>query len=341
MLDRANFSSPPSRGSELALFTLAGRHKIHRKAQSEMSQQVLTQTPRREERAAAFSSPALSRRAVGGRGTRTLRLPHTAAERRATPRVPAPPGMPPCDTWMTRLRTFRLRQLPYTAPTRQDTAIASKGGSVHPLCRLLIERPGRPRGHRRRSRHRNCRRRVLRSCGPRAHFPSRLAYVPRRRGIRTLYEPSRGEAGLRPRIHWRGNVSRLPAPRAPRLAEVSDKYRKLSVFEHVSFAAGYPLLLREHRRRRPVHRAVLPWVGRTCIRVFAQRGVGRPGKPYLQDARRRAVPRGARRSTRCRVLPQIGRRRRARRARAVGCPKHLRRDPSHRASAHLRDRFLP
>ena len=95
MLDRANFSSPPSRGSELALFTLAGRHKIHRKAQSEMSQQVLTQTPRREERAAAFSSPALSRRAVGGRGTRTLRLPHTAAERRATPRVPAPPGMPP------------------------------------------------------------------------------------------------------------------------------------------------------------------------------------------------------------------------------------------------------
>ena len=60
-----------------------------------MSQQVLTQTPRREEQAAAFSSPALSRRAVGGRGTRTLRLPHTAAERRATPRTPAPPGMPP------------------------------------------------------------------------------------------------------------------------------------------------------------------------------------------------------------------------------------------------------
>ena len=95
MLDRANFSSPPSRGSELALFTLTGRHKIHRKAQSEMSQQVLTQTPRREERAAAFSSPALSRRAVGGRGTRTLRLPHTAAEWRATPRTPAPPGISP------------------------------------------------------------------------------------------------------------------------------------------------------------------------------------------------------------------------------------------------------
>ena len=95
MLDRANFSSPPSRGSELALFTLIGRHKVHRKAQSKMSQQVLTQTPRREERAAAFSSPALSRRAVRGRGTRTLRLPHTAAERRATPRVPAPPGIPP------------------------------------------------------------------------------------------------------------------------------------------------------------------------------------------------------------------------------------------------------
>lgn len=95
MLDRANFSSPPSRGSELALFTLTGRHKIHRKAQSEMSQQVLTQTPRREERAAAFSSHTLSRRAVGGRGTRTLRLPHTAAERRATPRTPAPPGISP------------------------------------------------------------------------------------------------------------------------------------------------------------------------------------------------------------------------------------------------------
>ena len=60
-----------------------------------MSQQVLTQTPRREERAAAFSSPALSRRAVGGRGIRTLRLPHTAAERRATPRTPAPPGTSP------------------------------------------------------------------------------------------------------------------------------------------------------------------------------------------------------------------------------------------------------
>ena len=60
-----------------------------------MSQQVLTQTPRREERAAAFSSPALSRRAVGGRGTRTLRLPHTAAERRATPRTPTPPGISP------------------------------------------------------------------------------------------------------------------------------------------------------------------------------------------------------------------------------------------------------
>ncbi|MEE0045107.1 hypothetical protein, partial [Ellagibacter isourolithinifaciens] len=60
-----------------------------------MSQQVLTQTPRREERAAAFSSPALSRRAVGGRGTRTLRLPHTAAERRTTPRTPAPPGISP------------------------------------------------------------------------------------------------------------------------------------------------------------------------------------------------------------------------------------------------------
>lgn len=95
MLDRANFSSPPSRGSELALFTLIGRHKVHRKAQSEMGQQALTQTPRWEERAATLSSPAPSRRAVGGRGTRTLRLPHTAAERRATPRTPAPPGISP------------------------------------------------------------------------------------------------------------------------------------------------------------------------------------------------------------------------------------------------------
>lgn len=32
---------------------------------------------------------------MGGRGTRTLRLPHTAAERRATPRTPAPPGTSP------------------------------------------------------------------------------------------------------------------------------------------------------------------------------------------------------------------------------------------------------
>lgn len=95
MLDRANFSSSPLYRREFELFTLTGRHKIHRKAQSEMSQQVLTQTPRREERAAAFSSPALSRRAVGGRGTRTLRLPHTAAERRTTPRTPAPPGISP------------------------------------------------------------------------------------------------------------------------------------------------------------------------------------------------------------------------------------------------------
>lgn len=95
MLDRANFSSPPSRGSELALFTLIGRHKVHRKAQSEMGQQALTQTPRWEERAATLSSPAPSRRAVGGRGNRTARLPHTPAMRRATPRVPAPPGMPP------------------------------------------------------------------------------------------------------------------------------------------------------------------------------------------------------------------------------------------------------
>lgn len=95
MLDRANFSSPPSRGSELALFTLIGRHKVHRKAQSEMGQQALTQTPRWEERAATLSSPAPSRRAVGRRGNRTARLPHTPAMRRATPRVPAPPGMPP------------------------------------------------------------------------------------------------------------------------------------------------------------------------------------------------------------------------------------------------------
>lgn len=32
---------------------------------------------------------------MGGQGTRTLRLPHTAAERRATPRTPAPPGASP------------------------------------------------------------------------------------------------------------------------------------------------------------------------------------------------------------------------------------------------------
>lgn len=94
MLDRANFSSSPLYRREFELFTLIGRHKINRKAQSEMSQQVLTQTPRREERAATLSSPAPSRRAVGGRGNRTARLLHTPAMRRATPRVPAPPGMP-------------------------------------------------------------------------------------------------------------------------------------------------------------------------------------------------------------------------------------------------------
>lgn len=95
MLDRANFSSLPLYRREFELFTLIGQHKIHRKAQSEMSQQALTQTPRWEERAAAFSSPAPSHRAVGGRGNRTARLLHTPAMRRATPRVSAPPGMPP------------------------------------------------------------------------------------------------------------------------------------------------------------------------------------------------------------------------------------------------------
>ena len=95
MLDRANFSSSPLYRREFELFTLIGRHKVHRKAQSKMSQQALTQTPRREERAATLSSPASSRRAVGGRGNRTARLLHTPAMRRATPRVPAPPGMPP------------------------------------------------------------------------------------------------------------------------------------------------------------------------------------------------------------------------------------------------------
>ena len=94
MLDRANFSSPPLYRRGFELFTLIGRHKVHRKAQSKMSQQALTQTPRREERAATLSSPAPSRRAVGGRGNRTARLLHTPAMRRATPRVPAPPGMP-------------------------------------------------------------------------------------------------------------------------------------------------------------------------------------------------------------------------------------------------------
>lgn len=95
MLDRANFSSSPLYRREFELFTLIGRHKVHRKAQSKMSQQALTQTPRREERAATLSSPAPSRRAVGGRGNRTARLLHTPAMRRATPRVSAPPGMPP------------------------------------------------------------------------------------------------------------------------------------------------------------------------------------------------------------------------------------------------------
>ena len=94
MLDRANFSSPPLYRRGFELFTLIGRHKVHRKAQSKMSQQALTQTPRREERAATLYSPAPSRRAVGGRGNRTARLLHTPAMRRATPRVPAPPGMP-------------------------------------------------------------------------------------------------------------------------------------------------------------------------------------------------------------------------------------------------------
>lgn len=57
-----------------------------------MSQQALTQTSRWEERAATLSSPAPSRRAAGGRKTRTPRLSHTAAARRAAPHVPAPPG---------------------------------------------------------------------------------------------------------------------------------------------------------------------------------------------------------------------------------------------------------
>lgn len=48
--------------------------------------------PQWEERTATLPSPAPSRRAVGGRKTRTLRLPHTAAARRAAPHVPAPPG---------------------------------------------------------------------------------------------------------------------------------------------------------------------------------------------------------------------------------------------------------
>lgn len=95
MLDRANFSSSPLYRRKFELFTLIGRHKVHRKAQSEMSQQALTQTPRWEERAATLSSPAPSRRPVGGRGNRTARLLHTPAMRRATPRVPAPSGMPP------------------------------------------------------------------------------------------------------------------------------------------------------------------------------------------------------------------------------------------------------
>ncbi len=128
MLDRANFSSQPPYRREFALFTLIGRHKVHRKAQSKMSQQALTQTPTGQNEQQPFPLPRrlAAQWEGGGIARRVCCTPPPCGEQlRASPLRPA---CPPCDTWMTRLRTSRLKQLPYTAPTRQDTAIASKGG---------------------------------------------------------------------------------------------------------------------------------------------------------------------------------------------------------------------